>query len=182
MFDLMKTMRLFALAALLVSGGALIYLGAADANESGGAEQRLTLDSNATTMQEFLTGVTQDVDAYWTEQFKAAGLDEPRVKYAWIPAGQTASSACGDDSGQLGADAAAYCPSDDTIYISETFANGVLDGALNQSLPGAAQGYGDAMGDFAVAYIVAHEYGHEIQNELGDYEKYGNQVPTMNFE
>jgi uncharacterized protein len=172
----MKTMKLFALAALLVSGGALIYLGTADANESGGgtgSEKRLTLNSQPTTMHDFLTDVTQDVDAYWTQQFKAAGLPEPRVKYAWIPAGQTASSACGDDSGTLGADAAAY---------SEQFANGILDGALNQSLPGSAQGYGSAAGDFAVAYIVAHEYGHEVQNELGLYEKYGNQVPTMAFE
>ena len=48
--------------------------------------------------------------------------------------------------------------------------------------PGSAQGYGGAYGDFAVAYIVAHEYGHQIQDELGLFERYGQQVPTKAFE
>ena len=44
------------------------------------------------------------------------------------------------------------------------------------------QGYGGTYGDFAVAYIVAHEYGHQIQDELGLYDKYGDQLPTSAFE
>jgi predicted metalloprotease len=126
----------------------------------------------------FLTFVTKDVDAYWTGVFQDAGLQEPRVNYAWIPSGQMAQSACGT----LGEDAAAYCPGDDTIFISEPFAAALSTGALDDALPGSSQGYGGAVGDFAVAYVVAHEYGHQVQDELGLFERYGNQVPASAFE
>ena len=82
----------------------------------------------------------------------------------------------------MGDSAAAYCPGDDTIYISQKFATDIYDGALDQALPGSSQGYGRTVGDFAVAYIVAHEYGHQVQDELGLFEQYGDQVPTMAFE
>ena len=126
--------------------------------------------------------MTKDVDAYWTKEFKDSGLPEPRVSYDWIPAGQTAASACGDDDGTLGDSAAAYCPGDDTIYISQKFATDIYNGALDQALPGSSQGYGQTVGDFSVAYIVAHEYGHEVQDELGLFDQYGRQLPTMAFE
>src|SRR6476659_8232770 len=133
-------------------------------------------------MEQFLTAVTKDVDAYWTKAFKDSGLPEPKVSYKWIPAGQTAASACGDADGTLGDSAAAYCSADDTIYISEKFATDIYNGALDQALPGSSQGYGRTVGDFAVAYIVAHEYGHQVQAELGLFERYGSQLPTMAFE
>ena len=175
-----KILPLSLLAVLALGGAALVHGGSAKASSAG---HDLALGGDQPqTMEQFLTGVTKDVDDYWTGVFKQAKLPEPRVKYAWIPAGQTAASACGDDDGAMGDSAAAYCPGDDTIYISEQFASDIYDGALDQSLPGSSQGYGQAMGDFAVAYIVAHEYGHEIQDELGLFDKYGGQVPTMNFE
>jgi uncharacterized protein len=130
-------------------------------------------------VEQFLTSVTADVDAYWTKAFEGAGLPEPRVGYHWIPAGQTADSACGAG---MGDSAAAYCPADDTIYISEKFATNIALGSLDRVLPGSSQGFGGTYGDFAVAYIVAHEYGHQIQDELGLFEKYGRSVPTMRFE
>jgi uncharacterized protein len=164
-----RTILLAGLVALALGGAAWHFTGSADAYDDG---------SNPQTMDDFLTSVTKDVDAYWTKEFSDAGLPEPRVSYAWIPEGQTVSSACGDQ----GDTAAAYCPQDDTIYISQTFANAIYTGALNQQLPGSSQGYGKAVGDFAVAYIVAHEYGHQVQDELGLFQKYGNQVPTMDFE
>jgi predicted metalloprotease len=134
-------------------------------------------------MEQYLTAVTKDVDRYWTKEFKDSGLPEPRVSYRWIPAGQTAASACGGDAGgDMGDSAAAYCPGDDTIYISEKFATDVFDGSLDSALPGSSQGYGGTKGDFSVAYIVAHEYGHEVQNELGIDQQYGGQLPTMAFE
>ena len=175
-----KILPLSLLALLALGAGVLVHGGSAKASSAG---HDLALGGGRPqTMEQFLTGVTKDVDDYWTGVFKQANLPEPRVKYAWIPAGQTAASACGDDDGAMGDSAAAYCPGDDTIYISEKFASDINDGALDQSLPGSSQGYGGTMGDFAVAYIVAHEYGHEIQDELGLFDKYGDQVPTMNFE
>jgi predicted metalloprotease len=130
------------------------------------------------TMEEFLTGVTEDVDRYWTKQFADAGLNEPRVSYAWIPEGMTAADVCGTES--PADQVAAYCPNDDTIYISQQFANNIYNGSLDGSLPGSSQGYGSAHGDFAVAYIVAHEYAHEVQDELGLFDR--QDVPTMDFE
>jgi len=170
---------LAAIGALLALGGAALYMGSAHANPKP-QSQSLMLPSGEqpTTMESFLTSVTKDVDAYWTKQFKDSGLKEPRVSYQWIPDGQSASSACGG----AGADAAAYCRADDTIYISESFATNIFDGSLDQQLPGSSQGFGGTYGDFAVAYIVAHEYGHEVQDELGLYDKYGDQLPTMAFE
>ncbi len=133
-------------------------------------------------MQQFLTAVTTDVDAYWTKVFEDSGLPEPRVGYLWIPAGQAAASACGAGDGTLGDSAAAYCAGDDTIYISQKFATDIYSGALDQALPGSSQGYGRTIGDFSVAYIVAHEYGHQIQDELGLFQQYGQQLPTVAFE
>jgi predicted metalloprotease len=137
-----------------------------------------TADQAPQSTGEFLTTITKDVDRYWTGAFADAGLDEPRVGYAWIPPGGAAQSACGP----LDESAAAYCPGDDTIYISERFADAIYAGALDRALPGSSQGYGGTVGDFSVAYIVAHEYGHQVQDELGVYDRYGDQVPTMAFE
>jgi predicted metalloprotease len=171
---------LFAGAALLaLAFVATQHLGSAQAYEQPAGSAS---DAQPKTMEQFLTAVTKDVDAYWTTVFEEAGLPEPRVTYDWIPAGQSAASVCGDESGTLGDSAAAYCSGDDTIYISQQFATDIYDGALDQALPGSSQGYGRTAGDFAVAYIVAHEYGHQIQDELGLFERYGYQLPTMAFE
>jgi uncharacterized protein len=187
-------------AVLLVAlGGAWLFLGSANADDHAAPRSPGALKAPAGTgahdlilgskdsaqpenMEQFLTGVTKDVDAYWTKAFADSGLPEPRVGYTWIPAGQAAASACGDETGTLGDSAAAYCPGDDTIYISQKFATDIYSGALDQALPGSSQGYGRTVGDFAVAYIVAHEYGHEVQDELGLFDRYGAQLPTMAFE
>jgi predicted metalloprotease len=178
MRSLMRHRLLLALAALPLLGVGLwlVQTGTATA---GGHNLVLGSDAGGTpssrTASEFLTEVTQDVDAFWTRELADAGLPEPRVTYAWIPEGQTVGSACGE----LGDGAAAYCPGDDTIFISEPFATAIYTGALDRALPGSAQGFGGTAGDFAVAYIVAHEYGHQIQHELGLFER---SVPTVRFE
>ena len=173
---------------LLLAGGAAKHFASAEASDEAPAPRAENLvvgsrdDSQPESMEQFLTAVTKDVDVYWTKVFEDAGLPEPRVSYMWIPAGQTAASACGDESGTFGDSAAAYCPGDDTIYISQRFATDIYDGALDQALPGSSQGYGRTVGDFAVAYIVAHEYGHQVQDELGVMDDYGQQLPLMAFE
>jgi predicted metalloprotease len=186
----LKRPGLFALAVvpLLVLAGAVLAPAGRSATEPPArtAAHNLVLgakdSAQPATMQQFLTAVTRDVDGYWTRVFKDAGLPEPRVSYAWIPAGRAAASACGEETGTAAGGAAAYCAGDDTIYISEAFATQIYDGTLDQALPGSAQGYGRADGDFAVAYMVAHEYGHQIQDELGLFDRYGSALPTMAFE
>jgi predicted metalloprotease len=162
----MNRLRLLAVAGVLVALG--VGVTKADAFTPSGAEPK--------TVDEFLTSVTKDVDAYWMGEFAEAGLPEPRVSARWIPAGQTTSSACG---GGMGDSAAAYCPGDDTIYISEKFATDIAQGALDRVLPGSSHGFGGTYGEFAVAYIVAHEYGHQVQDELGLFER---GLPTVNLE
>ena len=162
----MKRIRTLAVAGLVVALG--VAASQADAFTPSGSEPSSVAD--------FLTSVTTDVDAYWTGEFEQAGLPEPRVSYRWIEPGETTSSACGAG---MGDSAAAYCPGDDTIYISEKFAADISQGALDRVLPGSSQGFGGTYGDFAVAYIVAHEYGHQVQDELGLFER---GLPTVNLE
>src|SRR3954471_22766724 len=142
---------------LLAAAGVLMVALAVAAWQHAGSAIAYDDGSHPQDMEQLLTTVTKNVDGYWTKQFAAAGLPEPRVTYDWIPAGQTAASACGDENGTLGDSAAAYCQQDDTISISQKFATDIYDGALDQALPGSSQGYGRTLGDFAVAYVVAHE-------------------------
>ena len=179
-------MRSLILPALFATGASLL-LSAALATASSPDDEAANLrESPARTqpenMEQFLTSVTKDVDRYWTRVFADSGLPEPKVSYAWIPAGQTAASVCGDENGTLGDDAAAYCPGDDTLYISQKFATGIYTGALDRALPGSSQGYGKTVGDFAVAYIVAHEYAHQVQGELGALGQDGQRPATVNLE
>jgi uncharacterized protein len=121
------------------------------------------------TIDGFLTGVLENIDAYWTKTLRANGLGEPRVSYAWIPPGRVARSACGpaDDT------AAFYCPGDDTIYVAQQFAADLWRGVA-RGLPGERAGFGHAAGDFGVAYVVAHEYAHNVQHELGVFNQLGS--------
>ena len=114
------------------------------------------------TIEDFLTRVLGNIDAYWTRTLAAADLSEPRVSYLWVAPGSRTATGCGavaDDS------AAFYCPSDDTIYVAERFASDLFNGVA-RGLPGERAGYGRAAGDFGVAYVVAHEYAHNLQHEL----------------
>jgi predicted metalloprotease len=114
------------------------------------------------TIDAFLTSVLEDVDGYWTKTLKANDLPAPRVSYFWVPPGRVVNTACAP----AGADAAFYCPSDDTIYVSQQFAADLYRGVL-RGLPGERAGYGRAAGDFGVAYVLAHEYAHNLQQEFG---------------
>jgi predicted metalloprotease len=114
----------------------------------------------------YMTEVLQSVDEYWTRTLRASGLEEPRVRYAWIPRGRSALTGC---RVVADGDAAFYCPADDTIYIAERFAFDVYNG-IGDRFPGERAGAGNAVGEFGLAYVVAHEYAHNVQFELGFYE------------
>jgi predicted metalloprotease len=111
-----------------------------------------------TEIGRFMTDILESVDAYWTETLRANDLPEPRVGFFPVPPGEVVDTACGP----AGDTAAFYCPSDDTIYVSQAFAAALWDGVL-EGLPGT----GRAAGDFGVAYVLAHEYGHNLQQEFG---------------
>jgi uncharacterized protein len=175
---------LLAGAATLLAFGAWQLLGSDPADAGEPSSRNLVLGAGdgegaePKTMDEFLTAVTEDVDRYWTGVFADSDLPEPRVGYSWIPAGRSVASAC-DSGTPMGDSAAAYCPGDDTIYISQKFASDIYSGQLDHALPGSSQGYGGTNGDFSVAYIVAHEYGHQVQDELGLFQR---GYPVVNLE
>lgn len=62
------------------------------------------------------------------------------------------SSGCGGATSSTGPH---YCPTDETIYLDETFFD-----ELTQTL--GAKG-----GDVAQAYVIAHEVGHNVQHQMG---------------
>ncbi|MDQ3064865.1 MAG: neutral zinc metallopeptidase [bacterium] len=65
---------------------------------------------------------------------------------------ESTNSGCGFASSQTGPH---YCPSDQTIYLDETFFDELRDR------------FGGSNGDVAQAYVLAHEAGHHAQNQLG---------------
>lgn len=133
--------------------------------------------SDTDEIDAFLTDVLRRVDAYWSQTFKAAGLEEPRVGYAWVPVGGAVRTGCGEPADDT---AAFYCPADDTIYVGRRIARGVLTGGIS-GFPGEAA-QGRAIGDFGVAYIVAHEYAHNLQQEQGVFDAGRRGASAMPFE
>ena len=111
-------------------------------------------------VEQFLTGVIEDVDAYWTRTLTGAGRPGPRVSYVFVEEGSARRTGCGEVADDR---AAFYCPNDDTIYIAQRFAADLYAGVA-EGLPG---GSGQSAGSFGVAYVVAHEYAHNLQTELG---------------
>jgi uncharacterized protein len=116
-----------------------------------------------TTIDAFMTDLLRDIDGYWTETLKAAGLPEPQIRYDWVAPGARVLTGCGEPAGDR---AAFYCPADDTMYVAQRFAADLYAGVV-RGLPGERAGVGHAAGDFAVAYVLAHEYAHNLQQELG---------------
>ena len=125
-------------------------------------------------VDEFLTTVIGNIDAYWVETLRANRVPEPSVFYFWVPSGRRANSACGP----AGDDAAFYCTGDDTIYVSQRFASDLWNGVA-RGLPGN----GRAAGDFGVAYVLAHEYAHNLQHEFGIFDQFtGSSVKPLELQ
>jgi hypothetical protein len=98
---------------------------------------------------EFIESVTEDVQASWEEQFRAAGQDYPETQLVVFEEGT--QTGCGPGSAATGP---FYCPADSLVYLDLGFFQELSDR------------FG-APGDTAIAYVVAHEFGHHVQNVLG---------------
>ena len=86
----------------------------------------------------------------WNEIFTASGLDY--VEPTLVLFRGAAQSGCGGASSAV---VPHCCPTDETIYLDETF----LDELTRR--------FGAAGGDVAEAYVIAHEVGHHVQNRMG---------------
>ncbi|HEY7267144.1 MAG TPA: neutral zinc metallopeptidase [Solirubrobacterales bacterium] len=98
---------------------------------------------------QFVDFVQRDAQAFWTQQFQAAGKPYQRAKVV-VFQGQV-QSGCGLASAATGP---FYCPLDQRVYLDLGFFRELQDRFK-------------APGDFAEAYVVAHELGHHVQQQLG---------------
>jgi len=100
--------------------------------------------------EEFVATVLGSTDETWNAIFAQnnQSYDEPELV---LFRGST-SSACG---GAFDAVGPHYCPTNQTIYLDETF----FDELQTR--------FGAQGGDVAEAYVIAHEVGHHVQNHIG---------------
>jgi predicted metalloprotease len=106
--------------------------------------------STARDPEAFLRAVFDDAEAFWRQEFGAAGLDyRPSSLTIFREAVETA---CGKQPAQAGP---FYCPVDGGVYLNPRFF-----AALSART-------GVRLGRFAQAYVIAHELGHHVQTQLG---------------
>lgn len=104
--------------------------------------------------QVFVSKVLGSTNATWKQQLAGSSTNYTDPKLVLFRS--ATQSGCGIATSSVGPH---YCPSDQTIYLDETF----FDELTNQL---GAQG-----GDVAQAYVIAHESGHHLQNVLGTMER-----------
>lgn len=127
-------------------------LGGAATNQAVSTGGEVTSDGNPcddAEINSILCGATEDVQAYWTDEFARQGQTYAATKTVFF-SGYTLTG-CGQASAQTGP---FYCPADRLVYFDLEF--------LQQ-----LQSQFGATGDLAAQYIVAHEYGHHVQNITG---------------
>ena len=98
---------------------------------------------------QFVSFVLDDAQAFWGQQFDAAGRPYQRAKLVLFR--NQVNSGCGLASSATGP---FYCPLDQRVYIDLGFFD-----ELQRRFA--------APGDFAQAYVLAHEIGHHVQQQLG---------------
>ncbi len=98
----------------------------------------------------FVSTILGSNNEYWQAEFARQNRTyvEPRLV---LFRGQT-TSGCGGAASMIGPH---YCPSDQTIYLDETFFEELT------------RRFGAEGGDVAEAYVISHEVGHHVQNLLG---------------
>ncbi|HET9680531.1 MAG TPA: neutral zinc metallopeptidase [Candidatus Limnocylindrales bacterium] len=130
------------------AGGGSGGLGGMGGAAGGGPAPFTSLDPNDNEA-EFVNSVTNDVQAFWEQQFQATGKTYPDTVLVLFT--QQTQSGCGIASSATGP---FYCPGDQKVY---------LDLGFFQELATRFK----APGDFAQAYVIAHEFGHHVQDALG---------------
>jgi len=98
----------------------------------------------------FVSKALGSADDAWVSVFSKNGLTYSAPKMVLFR--NAANSGCGIASSAVGP---FYCPSDQTIYLDETF----FDELRTK--------FGSNTGDVAQAYVIAHEVGHHVQYQLG---------------
>lgn len=86
----------------------------------------------------------------WTQAFSESG--QRYVPPQFVLFRESTQSACGGAYAEVGPH---YCPTDQTIYLDETFFDELQ------------RRFGGSTGDVAQAYVIAHEVGHHVQTVLG---------------
>jgi len=143
----------------------LIGGGAAPETESSLEQCQTGADANA-NVECRMVGASASLEAYWSEEGPALGLDYVGPQDFVLFSGAT-TTGCGNASSATGP---FYCPPDQTIYIDVTFYDELR------------ARFGSSGGPLAEMYVVAHEWGHHIQNLAGILERAqdGQTGPTSN--
>lgn len=98
----------------------------------------------------FTASVLGSTNEYWKNALSGTATEYSDPKLVLFR--DSTNSGCGLASSDVGPH---YCPSDQTIYLDETFFD-VLK-----------ERFGGSNGDVAQAYVLAHEVGHHVQNVTG---------------
>ncbi len=131
-------------------GSVLGQLGSQVAQPAAPDESIQTGGAATSEQDEFISFVLDDVQDFWTQQFRATDRTYERAQLVLYTQG-TDTAGCGFGSAASGP---FYCPADEKVYIDLTFFDDL------------ATRFG-APGDFAQAYVIAHEIAHHVQNVLG---------------
>jgi predicted metalloprotease len=114
--------------------------------------QERTIDTSAfegvDAYETFASTVLGSTNELWSEVFESANMRYVPPRFVLFRGGT--ESSCGGAYAQYGPH---YCPTDQTVYIDETFFDELRDR------------FG-ATGDVAQAYVIAHEVGHHVQTLL----------------
>lgn len=121
----------------------------------------------------FVSNVLGSNNDYWQRTFAADNKQYKDPRLVLFRDGT--QSGCGIATTQVGPH---YCPTDQTIYLDETFFD-------------VLQQLGGSNGDVAQAYVIAHEAGHHVQNltgtmehvtASGEYERTGSNSLSVKLE
>lgn len=98
----------------------------------------------------FASTVLGSANETWNAIFTTSG--QSYVEPSLVLFRDVTTSGCGGANSAVGPH---YCPTDETIYLDETF----FDELVSR--------FGAQGGDVAEAYVLAHEVGHHVQKRLG---------------